>query len=181
MSRRDFWKIVVFSSLLSAALVLVFLRWPSPPVIQAESPSTPPPVVAAADRPLTEEESINIDVYKELSQAVVNITSTTIEYTWFFEAIPRQGVGSGFLIDSKGHIVTNFHVIEDAKRLEVTLFDESVLDAEVIGQDPINDLAVIKIECPDQGCRPVRLGRSDALRVGRKCWPLETLLVCSEP
>ena len=97
----------------------------------------------------------------------MNITSTSIEYNWFFEIVPRRGIGSGIVIDAEGHIVTNYHVVEGAKHLEVTLQDKTTLVAEKVGSDPPNDLAVLKIECPDAGCVPVRLGESDDLRVGQ--------------
>ena len=165
MSNRDFWKIVLFSSFISAGLVFFFLRWPSPPSTQAEFAQSSG---TTFDTPLTEDESINIRIYESRSRGVVNITSTTLEYTWFFEVVPRQGVGSGIVIDKKGHIVTNYHVIRDAERLEVTLFDKEKYEAERVGIDPINDLAVLKIDCPEEKLYPVRLGRSDDLKVGQK-------------
>ncbi len=165
MSRTDFWKVILVSSLLSAGIVLFFLRWPSPPGAEAVYS----PTAAAVDqRAVSEDERVNIDIYEKYSRGVVNITSTVIEYNWFFDAIPRQGTGSGVIIDDQGRIVTNFHVIEDAKQLEVTLFDETVVPAKVVGLDPINDLAVLKIDCPGTGCSPVPLGRSDGLKVGQK-------------
>ncbi len=165
MIRREFLLMVLVSSLLSSAIVLFFLRWPSPAPVEAGWTPTASP----GDRqPLSEDERVNIDLYQRFSRGVVNITSTVIEYNWFFDPIPRQGVGSGVIIDNQGRIVTNFHVIENAKQLEVTLFDETTLDASVVGVDPINDLAVVKIDCPKQGCFPVPLGHSEDLRVGQK-------------
>ena len=103
-----------------------------------------------------------------MSRGVVNITSTTLEYTWFLEVVPRQGVGSGVVIDKKGHIVTNYHVIRDAERLEVTLYDKEKYEAKRVGIDPINDIAVLKIDCPEEKLYPAQLGRSDDLKVGQK-------------
>ena len=165
MSNRDFWKIVLFSSFISAGLVFFFLRWSSPPSTQAEFGQSSG---TTFDTPLTEDESINIRIYESRSRGVVNITSTTLEYTWFFEVVPRQGVGSGVVIDKKGHIVTNYHVIRDAKRLEVTLHDKEIYEAETVGIDPINDIAVLKIDCPEEKLYPAQLGRSDDLKVGQK-------------
>jgi len=145
--------------------VFFFLRWPSPPSTQAEfaqSSST------TFETPLTEDESINIRIYESRSRGVVNITSTTLEYTWFFEVVPRQGMGSGVVIDKEGHIVTNYHVIRDAERLEVTLYDEETYEAERVGIDPINDIAVLKIDCPEEKLYPAPLGTSDNLKVGQK-------------
>ena len=165
MSKRDFWKIVLFSSFISAGVVFFFLRWSSPPSTQAEFAQSSG---ATLDTPLTEDESINIRIYESRSRGVVNITSTTLEYTWFLEVVPRQGVGSGVVIDKKGHIVTNYHVIRDAERLEVTLYDKETYEAKRVGIDPINDIAVLKIDCPEEKLYPVQLGRSDDLKVGQK-------------
>lgn len=165
MSNRDFWKIVLFSSVLSAGLVFFFLRWPSPPSTQAEFAQSSG---ATFDTPLSEDESINIRIYESRSRGVVNITSTTLEYTWFFEAVPRQGVGSGVVIDKEGHIVTNYHVIRDAERLEVTLYDKEKYEAKRVGVDPINDVGVLKIDCPEEKLYPIPLGSSDDLKVGQK-------------
>jgi putative serine protease PepD len=171
MRRTEFWKIVILSSILSAAIVTVLLRWPSPPSSRAEvamEPVATTPVTPLREVQLTDDERINVSIYQKLGPSVVNITSTTIEYTWFFEAVPRQGVGSGIIIDSDGHIVTNFHVIQGAKLLEVTLFDETVREATVVGKDPINDLVVLKIDCPPAGCQPIPLGSNQNLEVGQK-------------
>lgn len=165
MTRRDFWKIILASSLISAGIVFFFLQWSSPPGSQAKLTE---PVATSVDRPLTEEEQVNIRVYEQLSPGVVNVTATTIEYDWFLQPIPREGAGSGFMIDTKGHIVTNYHVIENFKKLEVTLYDKSKLDAKVVGVDPVNDIAVLKIDCPREKCRPLKLGTSKGLKVGQK-------------
>jgi len=165
MSNRDFWKIVVISSFISAGLVFFFLRWSSPPSTQAEFVQSSG---TTFDTPLTEDESINIRIYESRSRGVVNITSTTLEYTWFFEVVPRQGVGSGVVVDKEGHIVTNYHVIRDAERLEVTLYDKEKYEATRVGIDPINDIAVLKIDSPEEKLYPVQLGRSDDLKVGQK-------------
>ncbi len=165
MNRRDFWKLVLASSLVSTGLVTFLLRWPMPPPARA---TFEPPAATAADVPLSEDEKINVRIYEQYSKGVVNIVSTTVEYTWFLQPMARQGVGSGFLADSQGHIVTNYHVIEGAEGLDVTLFDNSKHEAEVVGVDQINDLAVLKIDCPGDLCEPLSLGDSDSLQVGQK-------------
>ena len=165
MSNRDFLKIVCISSFISAGLVFFFLRWSSPPSTQAEFVQSSE---TTFDTPLTEDESINIRIYESRSRGVVNITSTTLEYTWFFEVVPRQGVGSGVVLDKQGHIVTNYHVIRDAEQLEVTLYDKEKYEATRVGIDPINDIAVLKIDAPEEQLYPVPLGRSDGLKVGQK-------------
>ncbi len=165
MSNREFWKIVFASGVISAGLVLFFLRWPFPPEARAELTQSS---ATTLDVPLTEDETINIQVYAKLSPGVVNITSTTLETTWFFEVVPRQGIGSGIVIDKKGHIVTNYHVIRNAERLEVTLYDEETYEAKTVGIDPINDIAVLQIDCPEEKLFPLQLGSSDDLKVGQK-------------
>ncbi|MFM8395117.1 MAG: S1C family serine protease [Acidobacteriota bacterium] len=98
---------------------------------------------------------------------MVNITSTVIVQDWF-NAYPQQGNGSGSVLDKEGHILTNFHVIQDAEKLEVTLSNTHNFTARVLGVDPDNDLAVIKIDAPPTELVPVPLGDSKAVFVGQK-------------
>jgi S1-C subfamily serine protease len=105
-------------------------------------------------------------VYDQAGSAVVNVTSVTYAFDFFFNPVPQEGTGSGFVYDEKGHIVTNYHVIEDAEELSVALADGQTYPAEIVGQDPTNDLAVIRIDAEDLP-EPVPLGDSDALRVGQ--------------
>ena len=122
---------------------------------------------AAPDR-LTLEETRNIDVFRRASDSVVFITSIAVRRDFFFEAdqIP-EGSGSGFVWDREGHIVTNFHVIERAQRLAVTLVDQSEWEAEVVGVAPDKDLAVLRIEAPAERLHPLPAGRSHDLQVGQ--------------
>ena len=114
------------------------------------------------------DEQNNVDVYRAVSPAVVNITSTTVQYDFFMQAIPQEGSGSGFLIDDKGHIVTNYHVISGARSLEVTLSDQSRYPAMVVGRDPQTDLAVIKIEAKKPLTFVRMAGPEQRLHVGQK-------------
>ncbi len=161
----SFWKLVFASSLISSGLVFILLRWPSPPSTEAQFTQ---PEINTFETALTDDEIINIRLYESLSQGVVNITSTTLELNFWLDVIPRSGVGSGVMIDDRGHIITNYHVIKDAKRLDVTLYDKSKYEARTVGIDPVNDLAVLKIDCPREKCAPIKLGRSESLRVGQK-------------
>jgi S1-C subfamily serine protease len=108
-----------------------------------------------------------IAVYKSTSPAVVNITSRFYVYAWTMQAIPQEGSGSGFVYDRQGHIVTNYHVVENAEELLVTLADGEVYEAEVVGLDPRSDLAVLHIEAGSALPEPLSLGDSDTLRVGQ--------------
>jgi S1-C subfamily serine protease len=112
-------------------------------------------------------ESQLIDVYDRASPAVVNITNRSYVYYRFMGAVPEEGTGSGFVYDTQGHIVTNYHVIENAEELLVTLASGQVYDATVVGSDPANDLAVIRIEAGDDLAAPLALGNSDQLQVGQ--------------
>ena len=82
------------------------------------------------------EEQNNIAVYKKALPSVVNITSTAVAYDFFYGAVPQQGMGSGFVIDTEGHILTNYHVVEGARQLEVTTSDKKKYKAQIIGTDP---------------------------------------------
>jgi S1-C subfamily serine protease len=116
----------------------------------------------------TPDEEINIRVYRAASPAVVNITTTAVAYDFFLNPIPKEGTGSGAIIDRSGHILTNFHVIDGARRLEVTLADGSKWEGRAIGVDPSNDLAVIKIDAPAEKLTILALGDSSRLVVGQK-------------
>ena len=108
-----------------------------------------------------------IAVYETASRAVVNITSRTYAYNWFRQPVPQEGTGSGFVYDAEGHIVTNYHVVENAEELLVTLADGTVYEAVIVGEDPANDLAVIRIDASAALPPPLPVGDSDALRVGQ--------------
>lgn len=109
-----------------------------------------------------------IDVHTRVSPAVVNITTQVLRRSFFFEVIPEEGAGSGFVIDTQGHILTNYHVIEGARQIEVTFSDETTLPAQLIGADPRNDLAVLKADAPSQLLVPVEFGTSANLQVGQR-------------
>ena len=117
---------------------------------------------------VTEDEKNNISVYEKIADGVVNITSTAVQMDFFFNAFPTQGSGSGSIIDARGHILTNHHVVANAQKLEVTLADESKWQAKLVGSDPDNDLAVIKIDAPKEKLRVIPMGDSKNLRIGQK-------------
>lgn len=113
------------------------------------------------------EEKRVIDVYNRVSASVVSITTQVIQYDFFFDPYTQEGAGSGFVLDDAGHILTNYHVIENAEGIEVTFSDETTLPAELVGIDPRNDIAVIKVE-PTNALQPVELGESSTLQVGQR-------------
>lgn len=117
---------------------------------------------------ITEDEKNNIAVYEKVADGVVNITSIAVQMDFFFNVFPSQGTGSGSIIDLKGHILTNHHVVANAQKLEVTLADGSKWPAKLVGSDPDNDLAVIKIEAPREKLKVIPMGDSKNLRIGQK-------------
>ena len=121
---------------------------------------------AQAAPSLDSEEQNNVEVYKRVAPSVVNITSTVVAYDFFFGAQAQEGAGSGFIIDQEGHILTNYHVIDGARKLEVILANKKHFPATVVGADKSHDLAVIQIKSPN--LLPVTLGSSSALQVGQK-------------
>ena len=133
-------------------------------VPQAPEPAAP---VAQAQAQVNVLEDQVMRVFETAGPGVVNITSRSISYDFFLRAMPQEGSGSGFVYDDRGHIVTNFHVIEGASELHVTFFDETRVPAEVIGFDPSNDLAVIKVDVPPELLRVIPLGDPERLKVGR--------------
>jgi S1-C subfamily serine protease len=121
---------------------------------------------AQAAAPLDTEEQNNIEIYKRVAPSVVSISSTVISYDFFFGAQAQQGAGSGFIIDKEGHILTNYHVISGARKVEVILSDKKHYEATIVGADRTQDLAVIQIKAPN--LKPVTLGTSAGLQVGQK-------------
>jgi S1-C subfamily serine protease len=131
------------------------------------------PVAAYNAEGLTPDESVNIAVYDHCNRGVVNISTLGIRADRFFMmAVPEEGSGSGAVIDKEGHILTNYHVIERARQINVTLYNEESLPAKLVGADPVNDIAVIRIEAPEDQLFPIPLGDSDHLRVGMRVFAL---------
>lgn len=124
-------------------------------------------IVDLTDPSVATDEKNNEEVYQAMSPGVVNITSTTTVRDWF-EAYQTQGSGSGSIIDKQGHILTNFHVVQRADKLEVSLANNHKYPARLIDADPDNDLAVIKIEATRENLTTIPLGESKSLRVGQK-------------
>jgi S1-C subfamily serine protease len=118
---------------------------------------------------LTEEESINVRIYRQASPAVANILTKATEYDFFMEAVPVEGAGSGFIIDPRGYILTNYHVVAGAQTIEVVLGDQNRYPAKFIGADQRNDVAMIKIEPKtNKPLTALPLGDSSTLQVGQK-------------
>ena len=122
---------------------------------------------------LTPEEQINVAVYETVNRSVVHITTRGSRTDGFFLVdVPTEGAGSGSVIDKNGHILTNYHVIEEARQVNVTLFDGKSYDAKFVGADPVNDLAVIRVDAPADTLFPVTLGDSRRLKVGQRVFAI---------
>jgi len=126
----------------------------------------PPP--ANSDVSLDATEAENVRIYKRASPAVANIVTRTVQYDFFYNAVPVEGAGSGFVIDSVGHILTNNHVVDGAQTIEVTLGDQSRFKAKYIGADTRNDIALIQINPGTHELTPLPLGDSRNLLVGQR-------------
>jgi S1-C subfamily serine protease len=154
-----------------------FTTWRSNPQSSALHPSNwlshPAKVEiteAAGGDTLDSEEQNNISVYRKNIPAVVNITSRAMTFDFFYGLVPQEGQGSGFVIDKEGHILTNYHVIADARQVEVTMHNRKKYKATVVGTDPPHDLAIIQIKASD--LVPAVLGDSRNLQVGQKVYAI---------
>ncbi|HWX37599.1 MAG TPA: trypsin-like peptidase domain-containing protein [Candidatus Sulfotelmatobacter sp.] len=162
--------------LLVLGLVLVLggywagTRWGERPPQKVEAVPVPVPVSFSAPKPeeLVGDEVINVRIYSQAAPAVANILTRTLEYDVFMEPVPVEGAGSGFVIDPRGYILTNFHVVQGAQTISVTLGDRSHYDAKFIGADERNDIALVKIDPKDRKLPALTMGDSDSLQVGQR-------------
>jgi S1-C subfamily serine protease len=132
------------------------------------SKASPLPQPAPEHGSLTEDESINVRIYRQASPAVANILTKATEYDFFMDPVPVEGAGSGFVIDPRGYILTNYHVVAGAQSIEVILGDKSRSPAKFIGADQRNDVALIKIDPKGKQLTALPLGDSSTLQVGQK-------------
>ncbi len=138
--------------------------------------TTPAPDVAISNTNVTAlidaagldfSERRNVLVYERVAPSVVSITTQVMTPDFFFNAEPTEGSGSGFVLDKQGHILTNYHVIEGAERIDVTFGDQLTAEAKVVGSDARNDVAVLKVDVDPAALVPVTLGESGNLHVGQ--------------
>jgi S1-C subfamily serine protease len=118
------------------------------------------------------EELVSMAVYENCNRSVVHIATRTVGAGAFAQLRVREGSGSGSIIDINGHILTNYHVIEKARQINVSLYNGSTFPAEIVGQDPDTDIAVLKIDAPAELLRPLPLGSSEELRVGQRIYAI---------
>jgi len=153
----------------SVAVVAAALSW----WVATWRPESLPAAPPGAPIELTAEEQISVGIYQTVNRSVVNITTRSVgndDLGLMTEA--RDGSGSGSVLDKRGHIVTNFHVIEGARQISATLFDGSIHEAKLVGSDPNNDVAVLKIEAPDEKLVPIVWGDSNRMLVGMRVYAI---------
>ncbi|MGO9650205.1 MAG: S1C family serine protease [Terriglobales bacterium] len=122
------------------------------------------------DNSLDAEEQNNIEVYRKNIASVVNVKSRAVTFDFFYGLVPEEGQGSGFIIDKAGHVLTNYHVIAEARQVEVVLHNRKSYKATIVGTDRSHDLAVLLIKAPD--LQPMTLGDSTHLQVGQKVYAI---------
>jgi S1-C subfamily serine protease len=174
MNRKDAYQIprllpVVFVFIIFAALWWLYMQSRKPAL---DPDAEPRAVIARGD--LAADERSTIEIFQSVSPSVVYITSVELRRSLFtlnVYEIPR-GTGSGFVWDTEGRIVTNYHVIGDASRMEVTLADGSSWKAVLLGAAPDKDLAVLKISAPAERLKPIPVGGSRDLFVGQKVYAI---------
>ncbi len=158
-------------------LAVIFLLWWFKPwqsfFPQAAKPEAIPRPVTARGT-LAEDEQNNITVFRSVSPSVVHITTLAVQRGFFSTDIMQvpRGTGSGFMWDDRGHVVTNFHVIQGASGANVTLSDQSTWRAALVGAFPDRDLAVLRIDAPREKIAPIVIGSSKDLIVGQKVYAI---------
>jgi S1-C subfamily serine protease len=164
-------RVLLWAFFLSLGFVLLASRvnWKirdlAAPLLRSQARwSEPTPVHGAG---LSPDEQNNIDIYKSARLATVYITSTTVRRDFFYQPVASRSLGSGFLINPQGLILTNFHVVSGSSRIQVTLSDQTQYFGRALDTDRSDDLALIKID-PKQKIEVLKLGDSDRLQVGQK-------------
>jgi len=143
-------------------------RTPAPTDTRTPTATLPP---SAAD--FTEEERGHIAVYEATNRSVVHINTKSVQTDMFFmREIVSPGEGSGAVLDRQGHILTNFHVVDGAREIQVTLYDSESYEASLVGVDPDTDTAVLKIDAPADSLWPVAFGSSTGLKVGQRVYAI---------
>lgn len=162
-------KSVIILLLLAAGLWLVFgdMTWR-----HANYNAEPRAITARGD--LADDEKNTIDIFRSTSPSVVYITSIALRRSLFsLNAVEiPAGTGSGFVWDEDGRVVTNYHVISDASRIQVTMADQSTHKAVLIGAEPDKDLAVLQVSAPARLLRPIPVGEAGNLLVGQKVFAI---------
>jgi S1-C subfamily serine protease len=156
-----------------AVITIGLAVWGETPAQVVASRPAPVLTTPALGRTFSAEEQTNIAVYEAVNRSVVNInTKATVARGLFLLEVPSDGAGSGIVLDRQGHVLTNFHVVEGVQEIEVLLFDGSSHPATVVGVDPPTDVAVLKVEAPEERLFAVVFGTSADLRVGQRVFAI---------
>jgi len=140
-----------------------------PPNTPKDMPAPTLPIVPLGPHARTEDEDNSINVFRAVAPSTVFVTKANIRFDRFARAVEVPvGTGSGFIWDTKGHVVTNYHVVQGARRFSVTLHDHQTFDAELVGTDPRKDIAVLRVDDAPQNLQPIRVERGLELSVGQK-------------
>ncbi len=167
--------------LLAALLPLAGCRLSAAESAPTATPAPPTPIVVvttvvATPTPLSDSDLLSLDIeeqlitnlYERVGPSVVHISSEVMTMDFFFGPMASEGTGSGFVWDAAGHIVTNYHVVADANKIEVIFSDDRQVEAEVVGVDPRNDLAVLRVDPGTTPAPPLPVAAADDVRVGQR-------------
>jgi S1-C subfamily serine protease len=171
ISARQIVAVALLSALFAAVGVACFDRWGArlqqpTAAFNSDDNKTTADIAGITDPSVATDEQNNIEVFRAISPGVVSINTTTRPHG-FFDA-GGQGAGSGSVIDEQGHVLTNFHVVEDADAVTVSFGGDKSYPARVVGRDPDTDLAVLQVNAPREVLKVVPMGDSDRLVVGQK-------------
>ncbi|GAC1661548.1 MAG: trypsin-like peptidase domain-containing protein [Candidatus Acidiferrum sp.] len=164
-------RLLITAAALLAAAYWAGARWGQrqPREVEAVPPTKAGLTLAPPqDVTLSGDEAINVRIYRQASPAVANVLTKATEMDFFSDPVPVEGAGSGFVIDPRGYILTNFHVVQEAQSIEVVLGDQSHYIAKFVGADQRNDVALLKIEPQGKPLAVLPLGDSSKLQVGQK-------------
>jgi S1-C subfamily serine protease len=169
LSARQILLLAIASALIAVGVTALLYNltkfWPGgDPSSMAFAEAQP---AGISDPSAVSDEQNSIEVYKAISPGVAFISTTSVGQDFWGDQVEGKGEGSGSVIDNDGHILTNYHVVEDARNVTVSFGGEKVYPATVVGKDPDTDLAVLKIT-PPAGLPVVPMGDSDKLAVGQK-------------
>jgi putative serine protease PepD len=163
-------RLITAGALIAMAAYWAGSRWGEHEIQRVENVFAQGGNTRPASRPanLTEDEALTVKIYSQASPAVANINTQAVEYDFFRNPVPVQGAGSGFVIDPRGYVVTNYHVVQGAQNIEVILGDRVHYPAKFVGADEQNDVALVKIDPKGKALVALPLGDSANLLVGQK-------------
>ena len=161
----DTARLVLIAALIALAAYWSGARWGTREPKQVEALAQQKDTMSTLG--LTEDEARTVRIYRQAAPAVANIITQAVEYDFFENAVPVEGAGSGFVIDPRGYVLTNNHVVEGSQNIQVTLGDRSRYTAKLVGADPRNDVALLRIDPKSKAIPALPLGDSENLQVGQ--------------